>query len=518
MSPVLIADDNPQNLYLLESILRAFRYEVISARNGKEALDAGRKNPPDLIITDILMPVMDGFELCRQWKRDEGLKRVPFIFYTATYTDPRDEQFALSLGAERFVVKPQKPEELIRIVREVLEKSNRKNPGDSAKPLGEEMEVLRQYNEVLFRKLEKKVLQLETENAERRQAEEKLARSEIRYRSLYESMMDGFLRVDMTGNILEYNNAYREMLGYSDSELARLTYQELTLDKWRAFENAIVDTQIVVRGYSDVYEKEYRRKDGSVVPVELRTVLIRDDDGQPRGMWAIVRDITDRKRNEDKIRLANHKLALMTEITYQDIQNKVTVLRGLAEISRRGSQSEEGCTAFIKKGIAILETIHSLINKTKDYQQMGMDKSCWIPLDKTIRMQFALISGNDAVSLDCDLHGIEIYADPLIERVFYDLMDNAVHHGGTITRIAFSCTETSDGVMLICEDNGVGISPEQKDQIFERIVGGAGKFGLFFIREFLILSQMTIREDGTPGKGARFEIAIPQGLFRFTAP
>jgi len=175
MTRIVIADDNPRNLYLLEAILKGNGYEVIPAKNGAEALAAAKKIPPDLIITDILMPVMDGFELCRQWKKDTVLQGVPFIFYTATYTDPKDEQFALSLGAERFVIKPQVPKELIKIVKEVLDESLQKaNAPGNARPLGDEMEILRQYNEVLFRKLEKKVMQLENEIAERRAAQQQL--------------------------------------------------------------------------------------------------------------------------------------------------------------------------------------------------------------------------------------------------------------------------------------------------------------------------------------------------------
>ena len=174
MTSILIADDHPNNLYLLESILKGNGYEVISAKNGAEALAAAKRTLPDLIITDILMPVMDGFELCRRWKADDTLHTIPFIFYTATYTDPKDEKFARSLGAERFIIKPQKPEVLVKEVREVLNESFSKKNGSpsAARPLGDEMEVLRQYNEVLFRKLEKKVLQLEAEIAERKTAEQ----------------------------------------------------------------------------------------------------------------------------------------------------------------------------------------------------------------------------------------------------------------------------------------------------------------------------------------------------------
>jgi signal transduction histidine kinase len=172
MTRVLIADDNPKNIYLLEAILKGSGYEVVPAQNGAEALERAREAPPDLIITDILMPVMDGFELCRQWKADAVLKTVPFIFYTATYTDPKDEKFALSLGADRFLTKPQKPDVLLREIRDVLAGNGGKTPGAKGPEGRNETEVLRQYNEVLFRKLEKKIQELETEIAERKNAEQ----------------------------------------------------------------------------------------------------------------------------------------------------------------------------------------------------------------------------------------------------------------------------------------------------------------------------------------------------------
>jgi hypothetical protein len=98
MSLILIVDDKEENLYLLQSLLTGQGYEVVSAIHGADALEKARLNPPDLIIADILMPVMDGFTLCRQWKNDKLLKLIPFVFYTATYTDERDRSFALNLG------------------------------------------------------------------------------------------------------------------------------------------------------------------------------------------------------------------------------------------------------------------------------------------------------------------------------------------------------------------------------------------------------------------------------------
>jgi len=99
-------DDNEENLYLLRVLLQGYAFEVATAHEWRQCAGCGTQNPPHLIITDILMPVMDGFTLCREWKKDEQLKSIPFIFYSATYTDERDKEFGLNLGADLFIVKP----------------------------------------------------------------------------------------------------------------------------------------------------------------------------------------------------------------------------------------------------------------------------------------------------------------------------------------------------------------------------------------------------------------------------
>jgi len=126
--------------------------------------------------------------------------------------------------------------------------------------------------------------------------------AEARFLKLLASMREAFVSVRMDGRLQEFNDAYREMLGYSREELQRLTYQDLTPARWHAFEADIIEKQVLVRDVSDVYTKEYRRKDGSVFPVELRTSLARDAAGRPEGLWAIVRDVTERKQAEEALR------------------------------------------------------------------------------------------------------------------------------------------------------------------------------------------------------------------------
>jgi PAS domain S-box-containing protein len=180
---VLIVDDNSQNLYLLKGLLEGENLEVIAAENGKDALDKAYAARPALIVSDILMPVMDGYTFCRLCKSDEQLKGIPFVFYTATYTEPKDERFALSLGADRFLLKPLEPEILIQALQEVLdEKYIVKYP--SIKPSGEDTKFFEGHSEILLRKLEKKISDLET-------AYKKLDTSELNFGELFNHIKSG---------------------------------------------------------------------------------------------------------------------------------------------------------------------------------------------------------------------------------------------------------------------------------------------------------------------------------------
>ncbi|MGD9611706.1 MAG: PAS domain S-box protein [Kiritimatiellia bacterium] len=154
---------------------------------------------------------------------------------------------------------------------------------------------------------------IELDVTERKLAEEALRQSEAKYRYLHETMRDAFASADMKGRIQDFNPAFRELLGYSDEELRKLDYRKITPRKWHAAEARILREQVLPRGYSDVYEKEYVRQDGSVVPIELRTILIRDESGQATGMWASIRDVSERKRAEEALRRSESKYRLLFE-------------------------------------------------------------------------------------------------------------------------------------------------------------------------------------------------------------
>jgi len=152
-------------------------------------------------------------------------------------------------------------------------------------------------------------------------ASEALERSEGRYRELYDNLRDGFAAVNLKGKITQCNKAFQDMLGYSEKEIRKLSYGDITPERWHDLEAKIVEEQVVARGYSDLYEKEYTRKDGSVFPVTLRTYLIRNERGKPTGMWAFVRDITDRKKAVEALRHSEGKYRTL----FEDSRDAITI-------------------------------------------------------------------------------------------------------------------------------------------------------------------------------------------------
>jgi len=198
-------------------------------------------------------------------------------------------------------------------------------------------------------------------------AEESRLASETKYRRLYDSMMDAFVSVDMDGRIREFNEAYRGMLGYTSEELLKLTYVDITTDKWHAVESRIVKEQVLVRGYSDMYEKEYRKKDGTVFSVELRTFLLRDDNGKAVAMWAIVRDISGRKKYEEALEASYAKLQLVLG----GVINAITMIVEIRDPYTAGHQKrvsrlavaiagELGLSGETIENIRIAATLHDI--------------------------------------------------------------------------------------------------------------------------------------------------------------
>ncbi len=224
---ILIAEDDENSKLLLEAALTAQGYTVESSNNGQEALVLAEKSPPSLIISDILMPKMDGFELCRHIKGNPKLQHIPFVFYSATFVESLDERLALALGATRLIVKPIEMWTLLGIIKETLELANTAQP-KSPSTHSDEQRIENLYAERLSRKLSKKVKELEWER-------EILMQSEERYRSLINDVLNissiAIVILDSKYKITWFNRTFEEYFDIHLSQTIGLPAEQFYTEK-----------------------------------------------------------------------------------------------------------------------------------------------------------------------------------------------------------------------------------------------------------------------------------------------
>jgi PAS domain S-box-containing protein len=289
---VLIVDDSADDRKILRYVLERQGCEVIEAGDGIQGLDLAGRHRPALIVSDALMPRMDGFEFLHRVRGDRNLREIPFVFHSAVYTGDRDERLALSLGADAFMVKPKEPEELWQLIRAVLEKGRTQGSAAERGLIAEEEEYLRQYSHIVTAKIEEKVRELEGATAELRQS----AKS---YRNLFNSIRDVIIVTDDNRIILDANQpALRETFGYELPDLlgrnARLIYADEA--EYRATGKELADhaEQLKAR----VLEVSFRKKNGEIFIGELSLIKRLGEEGVPTGNIGTIRDISERKRAE----------------------------------------------------------------------------------------------------------------------------------------------------------------------------------------------------------------------------
>ena len=223
---ILIVDDDEPSLAVMQTLLRLHGYDPVGAANGVAALEAARRQPPALVISDVLMPNMDGFELCRRWKADKTLQNIPFVFYTASYTDPQDEDFARKLGADRFLRKPAEPEQLMAMFDEILAAPEEAAPEPGTGAAVDEQVFLREHSQSLVRKLTQKVHELEGTRTKLERSVAQLREAQLSLRMTQHSIDNCatpvfWIRSDSTFRYV--NDAACNLLGYSRDELAQLS-------------------------------------------------------------------------------------------------------------------------------------------------------------------------------------------------------------------------------------------------------------------------------------------------------
>ena len=234
----------------------------------------------------------------------------------------------------------------------------------------------------------------------------------------------------------------------------------------------------------------------------------------PGTMVAMFQDITETRRAAISLEQARKKMNLLNSVTFQDIQSAVFSLTAY-HILINQLQPESKISSFLEKEMNLLETITSSLNFAKNFQEMGMHSPRWQNVSQTFLFAISHLDFLP-VTHHIEVGDLEIYADPLLEKVFYNLVENSLRHGEKVTKISIRAEETADGMDLVIEDNGTGVPENAKEKIFRREYFKNTGFGLFLTREILAITGITIRETGIPGSGARFEITVPKGTWRTT--
>lgn len=544
---VLVVDDESDARYLIAALLKGHGHEVVEAEDGVDALEKARREPVDIIVTDILMPRMDGYQLCREWKSDPELSKIPFVFYSATYTEPEDERFAGNLGADAYFVKPQDPDILVSLIEDELLKHRDGAAAPRAAVSTEETTVLREYNERLVSKLEQKVTELGAANAGLQRALEVLSNEvdvkktlierltndiEAKHKveldlrnanevlgAIIESSPLAIVAFDLEWRVTMWNPTAEELFGYCTEEMMGNDYRPVVQDEFlEDFEarskRAIADDD----GY--VTERGAKRRDGTRIEIRVSVAPLHDCDGQVSGLVGMFVDITEARHIEltkaTFLSMVSHELRtpLTSIIGYADLMGQIDLrekpklfAQMLGKIRERGN------------------TMRGLIDDLLDLTQiqagpLRLDLAN-IDLAGIVRDAAGQVELGPAHRLVVDApEGLPLVAADRerIARVVRSLVSNAVKYSPDGGEVGVRVSAENDRVQVAVSDQGIGIDAADVEQVLERFTqadmsdtrtfGGVG-VGLFLAKQIMTAHKGDLQVDSTPGDGSTFTFSLP---------
>ncbi len=548
---ILIAEDNEDSRAMLTSTLTGHGYEVMSCANGIEALRLARTTQPNLIISDILMPEMDGFELCCQTKADAELKNIPFIFYTATYTDHCDEELAMTMEASRFLIKPLEPQTLIGIIQEVMAASRTKKLPVPLESIKEKSELKEMQLRSVSRKLDKKIKMLEREREALKKNEERLKRLTKQLSQAQKIAHLGSWELDSVSNELDCSD---EM--YRIFEFAPDAFSQSCEPFYTVFVDTIHpdDRKYVFNAYAafvrnrSPYNVEYRllMKDGRIKYIyECReTTYDGDGNGKVLRSHGIVLDITERKQSEiqrEELQMQLAKTQKMESVgrvasgVVHDFNNMISVILGFADLAlvKMGSSNPfiadmQEIRKAAKRSANLTRQLMTFLRKQKTVPKV-------LALNKIVEDMINLLRRLAGSKIDLawqpDTELWQVKIDPVqIDQIMTNLCSNArdaISGEGNITvetrNIAFDeayCAEhpgfvAGNFVKLCVRDDGCGMDKDTKKNLFEPFFTtkeeslGTG-LGLSTVYGVVEQNNGFISVDSELGEGTTVKIYLPR--------
>jgi signal transduction histidine kinase len=322
----------------------------------------------------------------------------------------------------------------------------------------------------------------------------------IPYHSIFENLEEGIVVLDSHNRIIQMNKKASNLL-------------EIFPDSVMGIELNLIDSiltpyyeKLTRNVYTNIkIENEIKNRDISLL-IDMYPAF--DSTSCLKTRMIILRDITEITLTSQALSKAGEKLNLLNSITRHDILNQVAIISGYGFLMSDCICDDTKCHQKLERINNASDSIKKLIQFTATYQDLGISKPVWINISNVVIKAWDTLHPPDLVSLQVNVH-LEIFADMLLEKVFFNLMDNSLRHGTSVTRIIISSYQVEDGYVVVYEDNGGGVEPENKEKIFSRGFGKNTGYGLFLVREILSITSITIYETGVFGSGVRFEMVIP---------
>ncbi len=566
---ILIAEDSPTQAEQLKHLLEKAGYTVRATANGKQALEAAQDRRPALIISDIVMPEMNGFEFCRHIKKDEELKNIPVILLTAL-SDSCDIMRGLQCGADNFITKPYDEDYLLSRVQYALlnrglRESERTEIGVEVFFSGEKYHItsdrlqilnlllstyeaavqknselvkaqdeLRTLNEYLEQIVEERTIALVTEIAERKRAEEQLRTVSLYARGLIEASLDPFVTINKEGKITDVNKAAEQVTGVSRENLVGSAFSQYFTEPEQALKCC---KHVFSEGFVKDYPLLFCHTSGHMTDVLFNATVYRNEAGEVQGVFAAARDVTVRKKAEE-LRIENARLTSVSKIKSEFLANMSHELRtplnsiiGFSELLKLNYDGElnEKQEEYVDYVHSSGKFLLSLINDILDLSKVEAGKIELVPekisLSDTVNETLNLINEKAAkhnvileVELDPEADFIEV-DKTRVKQILFNLLGNAVkfskEDGGKVTVTA---KKAGSMVQVSVSDTGIGIKEEDMGKLFKefqqldsgisRAYEGTG-LGLVISKKLVELHGGTITVESKYGEGSTFTFSLP---------
>ena len=543
---ILIVDDNYENRASLQTLLKHNQFNAVSAANGKEALEDLNNYSFNLIISDILMPVMDGYLLCQRVKESHKLKNIPFAFYSASYTDEKDEELALSVGADKFIRKPINPDVLIKIIIDMILGANTSGTISDNQSIRNTKETFTLYNERLVKNLESKTLALQKEIRKRKQIYEELKENRELLHNITSFANDGIIVVNNDKEIIYWNNSAEKIFGFTSEEAIR--EKIYTILPQQKFSEATISCikNLKKTGQDNITGKHLEllavKKNGTELPIELSLSSMHIKD-----KWhvvCIVRDITSRKEIEKEKAVLEAQVSQLHRLesigtlaggVAHDFNNILTPILGFVEMSLleldENSKIYNNLSRVHKAATRAKDLVKQILTFSRSIETNPKPLIIHVIIKEAVKLLRSTLPSTITIEEQIDSDCGYVTADPTkIHQIIMNLCTNArdsmkSKYGSLSIKLEKTFVDhsfasqhhylkTGNYALITISDTGHGMSKETVKRIFEpffstKDIGKGTGLGLSVVYGIVRSCTGEIVVKSKPECGSTFKVYLP---------